>query len=554
MRAVRGTWQPRTTLAGVLRAVHPLLLLLLLHLVLTPPGASAAPASEAGASTSVVEPARRALESGVRLHRLANGMTFLLLERHAAPIFSGVIRLRVGGMDEEAGQSGLAHLFEHLAFKGTNRIGVRDATREPEILDAIEEQVSILVEEEGRVPPDPQRLSRARERLAELQKEHARLSVPNEFLELYTASGGVGLNASTNKDLTSYYISLPANRLELWCLMESERLRDGVVREFYPERDVVMEERRLRVEAQPFGVLHEALLARAFGDTPYGVPTVGRMDDLRRLRTAQALEFRRRHYRPENAVVALVGDFQIDQALRLISTYFGDWRGEAASAPPAAAAPPAEARAAGDPPPAGEPRQVRVEFDSEPYLLVGYEKPVHPHPDAAVFEVLEGLLTSGRTSLLYKDLVVERRMALEVFAFETPGQRRENLFVIGAIPQAPHSAAEVESAILEKLGELAASPVAQHDLEKVRNRFETSFLDGLSSNLGLALQLSHAQILLGDWREILRLLERVSRLGPEEVRTVASRYLTAGRRVTAELVPRAPPPPDGAAGGPQGQP
>lgn len=522
----------------------------------------AAPAARAG---SIAAPAARDLERGVRVHRLANGMTFLLLERRQAPIFSGVVRFRVGGMDEDPGRSGLAHLFEHLAFKGTTRIGVRDPAREEEILREVEERLSELEAERGEPQSEPARVKSLEERLAALEQEHRRLLVPNEFTEIYSAHGAVGLNASTDKDLTSYYVSLPANRLELWCLMESERLRDGVLRGFYTERDVVMEERRLRVETQPLGSLYEALLRAAYGDGPYGLPTVGLMEDLKRLRAPQALEFRRRHYRPENAVAALVGDFRTDEALQLIERYFGDWRGD-----PAGEGGPAPAPVAAGPPPSGpavrtadagvaagggapRPLRVDVEFASEPYLLVAFDKPIHPHPDAVTFDVLSDLLTGGRTSRLYRTLVVERQLALDLFAFEGPGQRRDNLFILGLIPQAPHGVAEVEAALLNELAELARSPVPEREIEKVRNRFQASFLRDLTSNSGLARQLSYYQILLGDWREMLRLVERAGRVGRAEVQAAARRYLAPDRRVAAAIVPKRPAGPAPGAGAGEGR-
>jgi predicted Zn-dependent peptidase len=507
------------------------------------PALAAAPEGE----SSVSAVAARALERDVRVHRLGTGMTFLLLPRRGAPVFSGVIQFKVGGLDEDRGQSGLAHLFEHLAFQGTTRIGGREAERERWLLDEIEELLRQLSAEESRSAPDGEKVGGLREKLAALKEEQRRLMVPNEFQQIYISNGAVGLNASTDKDFTRYYVSLPANRLELWFLMESERLRDGVLRDFYGERDVVMEERRLRVDTQPFGKLYEALLGAAFEGGPYAVPTIGYAEDLRKLLTADAVEFRRRHYRPENAVGALVGDFAVDEALRLIERYFGDWRvgaggGAAAGAVPAAATPPVpggQAGPAGPAPPAG-PRRVEVSFPSEPYLLIGFPKPVHPHPDAATFEVMEELLTGGRSARLYHSLVTERRMSLDIDAFQAPGQRLDNLFVIAAVPQAPHTSPQVESAILEELARLSSAPIAESELERVRSQFQADFIRALSSNLGMALQLAHYQSLFGDWSQLLRLLERVARVGAADVRAVAGRYLQASRRVTAELVPDRP--------------
>lgn len=475
----------------------------------------------------------QSLQREVRVHRVANGMTFILLERHEAPIFGGVIRFRVGGVDEDPGKSGLAHLFEHLAFKGTRTIGTREPDREALVLKELEEAVDQILAEENREPVDEQELEKARQHVLELKEAHQKLLIPEEFSQLYTANGATGLNATTNKDLTSYFVSLPANRLEFWCLMESERLRDGVLREFYSERDVVIEERLRGVETRPFGKLYEEFLIGAYGEAPYGIPIVGWLADLEGLRTADAEAFRARHYRPENAVAALVGDFKIPEAIRLIERYFGSWQ---VSGPSSGKKTVIDAD--GDPP--KRPVHVAVSFNSQPYLLVGFDKPAAPHPDAAAFEVLHELLEGGRSSLLYRSLVLERQVALNVFTFEGPGQRFDNLFIVGAIPQAPHSAADVEEAILEEFAQLAKAPVGEQELTKALNALRASFVNDLDSLLGLALELSYYQSLYGDWRQMLRSLEAALEVTPVDIQKLVARYLLAARRVGAELVPRPP--------------
>ncbi len=477
----------------------------------------------------------QSLKQQVKVHRLANGMTFILLERHDSPIFGGVIRFRVGGVDEDPGKSGLAHLFEHLAFKGTRHIGTREPDREATALKQLEEAVDQVLAGESREPVDEQKLEKARQRVTERQEAHRKLLVPEEFSQLYTANGAKGLNATTNKDLTSYFVSLPANRLEFWCLMESERLRDGVLREFYSERDVVIEERLRGVETRPFGKLYEEFLIGAYGEAPYGIPTVGWLGDLEGLRTADAEAFRARHYRPENAVAALVGDFKIPEAIRLIERYFGSWR--------VLGPVPGKKKvidADGDPP--ERPVRLEVPFNSQPYLLVGFDKPAAPHPDAAAFDVLHELLEGGRSSRLYRSLVLERQVALNVFTFEGPGQRFDNLFIVGAVSQGPHSAADVEEAILEEFAQLAKEPVGKQELTKALNALRASFVNDLDSLLGLALQLSYHQSLYGDWRQMLRSLEAALAVTPADIQKLAARYLLASRRVSAEIVPMSPAP------------
>jgi predicted Zn-dependent peptidase len=467
----------------------------------------------------------QALDGRVSRVTLDNGMRFLLLRRGTAPVFAANLRFKVGGADDPSGATGLAHLFEHMAFKGTSIIGTRDARREAEILDAQDRTVRDLHRELDRGPrADPARVKTLGEALADLTKRHQELVVKDELSQILSQNGAVGLNASTGQDLTSYVVSLPANRLELWCLIESARLRDPVLREFYSERDVVMEERRMRVENQPGGKLYEQLLLTAFQAHPYRVSPVGWMADLERLTRPAAAAFQRTYYTPGNAVAALVGDLDPAAAEGLIRKYF--------SGLPAGPPPPPVVTV--EPPQQGE-RRVTAEFDAEPRILIGFHKPTWPHPDDPVFGVIDGLLTSGRTGRLFRRLVLETRVASDVYSFQPPGDRFPNLFVVGADPRAPHTAAEAETAILAELRRLQDEPVGERELRKIRNQLEASYLYPLRSNAGLAGQLSFYEILLHDWRELLRYKEALLAVTPERVREVARRTFTASNRTVAVL-------------------
>jgi predicted Zn-dependent peptidase len=474
---------------------------------------------------------------------LDNGMRFLIVRRGTAPVFSANLRFKVGGVDDRAGATGLAHLFEHIAFKGTSTIGTRDAAREAEILDALDRVVRDLHRELDRgAAADPKHLESLRAEMESLKKRQDELSVKNEFMQILASNGAEGINASTGEDLTSYVVSLPSNRLELWCLLESARLRDPVLREFYSERDVVMEERRFRIDNQPQGKLYEQLLLAAFAAHPYRVSTVGWMSDLERLTRPQAMEFRRAYYVPNNAVAALVGDVDPAAAERLIRRYFG---GLPAGAPP----PPVITV---EPSQAGE-RRAAVEFDAEPEILVGFHKPTRPHPDDPVFGVIDALLTTGRTSRLFRALVLDSQVASQVYSFEAPGDRYPNLFVVGAEPRAPHTPAEVESGIERELKRLAEEPVPDREIQKIRNQLEASQIYPLRSNPGLASQISYFEILTGDWKEMLENYAAIKAVTPAQVRDVARRTFTPSNRTVAVLVgpaAAAPPVAPAAAAGP----
>jgi predicted Zn-dependent peptidase len=497
----------------------------------------------AAVSLPLAPPARaQALEGRVTRITLDNGMRFLLVRRGTAPVFSAILSFKVGGVDDPGGSTGLAHLFEHLAFKGTSTIGTKDARKEAEILDAMDAVVRDLHRELDRGPrADAPRLERLRGELESLRKRHQELVVKDELSQILTSNGAEGLNASTSEDLTSYTVSLPANRLELWCLLESARLRDPVLREFYSERDVVMEERRMRVENDPQGKLYEQLLLTAFQAHPYRVSTAGWMSDLERLTRPEGVAFHRTYYVPNNAVGALVGEVDPASAERLLKRYFGG----------IPAGPPPPGPVTIEPEQKGE-RRVSVDFEAEPQLMIAYHKASWPDPDDPVFEVIDSLLTAGRTSRLFRKLIVESRVASEIYSFQAPGDRYPNLFVIGANPLAPHTPAEVEAEILRELGRLAEEPAEERELRKIRNQLEASFLYTLRSNQGLASQLTYFESLAADWKELLRYNEAVKKVTAAQVQDVARRAFRPSNRTVAILT-RAPAERTPAAAAPDGR-
>lgn len=480
------------------------------------------------------------LESRVKELRLKNGMTFLLVNRPGAPVFSAVIGFRVGGVDDPKGMTGLAHVFEHMAFKGNKVIGTRDYRAEEKALRRVDEAAKELVAARNQPQPDPKEVQRLTERLEQLKAEAAKFVVTGEWDDIYSRNGATDLNASTGTDLTSYYVSLPSNRLELWALMESQRIADPVLREFYTERDVVVEERRQRSENDPDGALDEAFLAAAFKAHPYGVPIVGWTSDLLSLTRPDAERFHRTYYVPGNAVGAVVGDLDLEAAARVIERYFG-------AIPPGPPPPPVVTR---EPPQEGE-RRVEVFYEAEPYLVVGWHKPSPPSYDDFVFDVIRSLLSEGRTSRLYTSLVKEKRMATGIFAGSTPGDRYANIFEVGAAPIHPHTLAELEAAIDEEVEKLKKGDISAEELQKVKNQAEASFIRGLQSNMGLASQLAYFQTVMGDWRYLLKWRDTIRKITAEDVRRVANQYLTVGNRTVA-LRERPPAAAPGSASAPEG--
>ena len=481
-------------------------------------GASLVPSARAAATQDVEADGLPVVEL-----ELTNGMRFLVLPRHGAPTASFVVQYRIGGVNEVLGTTGIAHLLEHLLFKGTSTIGTRDAQAERLLfarMDVLQDSI-LAIEAAGN---DTLSLPSLRERIRAMESEARVYVLPNEFDRVLSTNGARGLNATTDWESTTYFVELPANRVELWFLMESERMRDPVFREFYSERDVVAEERRLRVETQPGGLLYEAHMSAAFTMHPYGQPVVGYMSDINRLSRSRVEDYYRRYYGPNNAVVAITGDVDPDQMLSWAEQYFGD-------IPPGDAPPPVLSR---EPAQRGE-RRVDVVFGAEPQVRIGWHVVAAAHPDTPALAILTTLLTGGRTSRLYRRLVTRERIATSVTSSIGPGIRFPQVFAVDATPRFPHSTLDVESAVYEEIEALRREPPSDVELERIRNQLEAGQVRRLTSNLGLAFQLAASASVFGDWRVTFEYANRLMAVTPSDVSRVVGTYFRRGNRTVATL-------------------
>jgi len=468
------------------------------------------------------------LAERVREHTLKNGMKLLLVERHTSPTVAAWIRYRVGSVDERSDERGIAHLLEHMLFKGTRTLGTSDYAAEKPLLEKIEVVAQQLTLEKAKGEKgDPVLVEKLEKELAELEKEAGRYVVKEEFAQIYNRHGGANYNAYTSKDGTTYLISLPSNKLELWAAIESDRMRSPVLREFYTERSVVMEERRRSYEAEPEGKLWETFLASAFNAHPMGQPVIGWMSDIQNLTRTKAESFLQRYYAPNNAIIAIVGDIDPEKTIALVERYFGH-------IPPGSPVPPV---AAEEPQQQGE-KRIEVVGDSGAELMVGFHKPTLPHRDDLIFDVIEMLLSNGRTSRLHRSLVVEKQLVSSIGAFTAPGHRYPNLFIISATPQAPHTSAEVEAAIYGELERLKSEPVSQRELEQILNRLEYEEARQMTSIGGLARNLTEYEAIAGSWRYLIEHRRQVAGVTPEDVQRVAKKYLIRENRIVGFITPQ----------------
>ncbi len=456
-------------------------------------------------------------ESRLTEFTLDNGLTFLVLERHEAPVVTCYTHANVGAVDEVKGITGLAHLFEHMAFKGTKTIGTTDYEAEAKIMARMDEIFEALRAERDTVGGrDPQRLAEIQQEFAQLQQAQQQYLVHDEFDEILKRAGGVGLNAGTGSDYTVYFVNLPSNKLELWMLLESDRFLNPVLREFYKEKNVVMEERRLRVDTQPVGKLLEDFLSTAYKAHPYGEPVIGHMSDVENIGRPQARAFFDKFYRPSNLTVAIVGDVDPAAVRRLAEQYF-------ARIP---SGPKPDSVVTVEPPQWG-PRRVVVEDPAQPFVLLGYHKPSINHADNAVFDALSDIVGQGRTSRLYRSLVRDKKIAMVASGFQgLPGNKYPGLFLFYAVPARGHTNEECEQALHAEIERLRSELVTPEELEKAKTRARATLVRQLDSNSGLAGELTFYQVLTGDWRNLFRQLDRIDKVTAEDIQRVANTYFT----------------------------
>jgi predicted Zn-dependent peptidase len=466
------------------------------------------------------------LENKVLSFTLDNGLKVLIFERHISPTVSFYIRHRVGAVDEENGRSGIAHLLEHMLFKGTKTIGTKNFFEEEKILKNISVTGGLLdFEIQKDKQADKNKIELLRNQLEELIKIHKTWIIENEIDRIYTENGAVDINASTGQDLTTYHVSLPSNRIELWARIEADRMTNPVFREFYSERKVIMEERKQRIESDPDGKLFELFFATAFIAHPYRHPIIGWPSDIAFLNVDETELFFKRYHAPNNTVIAVVGDIEPASTLDIIKKYFGHIPRQNIVRP----------HITEEPPQAGE-KRIEANLDANPQVLIGYHKPNMPDFDDYVFDVIDSLLSKGRTSRLYKVLVSEKNVAESIHTINgMPGSRFPNLFMISATPRHPHINSELEALIYSEIERLKTEPVSEKELEKIKNQLRADFIRSLDSNSGLAGTLSYFEALLGDYRYVTNHIRVIEKITSADISRVARKYLTSDNRTVALL-------------------
>ena len=469
-------------------------------------------------------------EKRITVKTLPNGLTLVICERPEAPVFSFYTLVDAGSSQDPMRKTGLAHMFEHMAFKGTDKIGTTDYAAEKIALEKVEAAyAAYIAESDKEVGRDETKLKELEKAWKDAIAEADKFVVPNQFGKIIEQSGGQDLNASTDYDETTYHYSLPTNRLELWAYLESERFLHPVMREFYKERNVVIEERRQRTDSNPIGRLLEQFEAASFEAHPYHRPTVGWMSDLNHFSATDAKHFFDEYYVPANMVVAVAGDIKAADAMPVLEKYFG--RLPSSHKPDEATT---------TEPPQNSERRVELKEQTQPLYLEGYHRPDYRTKDDAVYDAITDLMSEGRTSRLYRALVRDKKIASFSAGFSgLPGTKYPHLFAFYAFPLPGHTPQEVGEAIHVEIERLKKEDISDEELKMIKTRSKANLIRGLADNEGLASELATYQTRYGDWRELFRSVDRIDQVTKADIRRVANETFNDTNR-TVGVIQTAP--------------
>jgi predicted Zn-dependent peptidase len=462
----------------------------------------------------------------ITVKKLPNGLTILICERPEAPVFSFFTMVDAGSVQDPMRATGLAHMFEHMAFKGTDKIGTTDYAAEKPLLAKVEvAYAAYIAERDKEVGRDEAKLKQLEKAWKDAIAAADKYVKSNEFSKIVEQNGGEDVNASTSYDSTNYEYSLPGNRLELWAYLESERFLHPVLREFYKERDVVIEERRLRTDSNPIGRLIEQFTEEAFAAHPYHRPTVGWMSDLNSFSATDAQKFFDKYYVPSNMVVAISGDVKAAQALPILEKYFGRLPSR-----------PHPDEATTTEPPQNSERKVVLKEKSQPLYLEGYHRPDYRTKDDAVYDAITDLMSEGRTSRLFRALVRDKKIAAFSAGFSgLPGNKYPHLFAFYAFPLPGHTTQEVADAIHVEIERLKKEDISDDELKMIKTRTKASLIRGLAENSGLAQQLAFYQTRYGDWRELFTSVDRIDKVTKADIRRVANETFVDNNRTVGVI-------------------
>ena len=493
-----------------------------------PAKSSSKSAASKPAPASSTRTGLESLEKQVQSFTLPNGLQFLLVERHEAPVFSFRTVVNSGSANDQVGTTGLAHMMEHMAFKGTAIVGTKDFAAEKPLLDAEDAAYAKLLAERHKGARADTNAMKKLQADFEKSEEASRQEVePNAFVTMIERNGGQNVNAFTSNDATEYFYSLPSNRLELWSLLEGGRMAYPVFREFYKERDVVYEERRLRYESSPSGRLFWEFITAAFVAHPYGFGGIGYPSDLKSITREEGEEFYRKNYVAKNMCVAVVGDVKLDELKPIAEKYWSDVSDAPAPPPLDTVEPEQHAE-----------RRITLEDPAQPIVFIGWHIPAGGDPTYPAYEALASLLGGGDYARLNKVLVKEKKIAVDVSCFAGfPGEKYPNMLFLVLVPASGQDPVAVEQEAYQVMDEIQSSkPLKQEEVDGFKVRTRAGVIATADDNSDLAGNLAENQMFYGDWREFFRRAEQVQSLTVNDVMAAMKTSLVKSNRTVAMIV------------------
>ncbi len=464
-------------------------------------------------------------EERVTEFTLDNGLHFIIVERNVAPVAHFFSLVDVGSANEPVGNTGIAHIFEHMVFKGSHTIGTTNYEEEVQYINQMDDAYTAWLQEYNKFETDEERLAELWAVFEELQEKAGEFVVNNEFTQIIEREGATGVNAFASADATGYFYSLPQNKAELWFMLEADRFMNPVMREFYIEKDVIYEERRMRTDSNPFGRLLEEFAATAFSAHPYKNPVVGWPSDIRNTTIADAWDYHEKFYAPSSFTISIVGDVDPAEMRRLAEKYFG----------PMPYRDPAPELKVEEPTQRGERRFV-IEERSQPIYLEGYHTVNNQHPDYQALNLLGNILSSGRTSRLYRKMVVEDQSALQASALHGyPGSKYPGMFLAYVIPNQGVEMEDVEQTLRDEFQKIIDEGVTEEELERVRTNARAGLVRSLTSNQGIAQTMAFAHVNGGSWKTAFTNLDRLNEVTVEDIQRVAETYIKKSNRTVGMI-------------------
>jgi predicted Zn-dependent peptidase len=494
-------------------------------------------------SSSFAEDSQQRIQLDVKEFSLKNGMQFLVVERHATPQVACRIAIRAGSALEEAEKTGIAHLLEHMMFKGTNNFGTLDPVRDKALQEAIEAAYQEVLAEERKRNPDRIFIKSKLAEMEKLRAEVQQIYVPQAFSSQLGRNGAIGVNAYTSWDQTQYMMSVPSDMIEQWFSIVSEQLFEPAWREFYVEREVVLREWAYRYVNNPEGAAWLDLYSTAYNAHPYRNPTIGWKSDIERLSATDAQAYHRRYYNPTNAVCVLVGDVSVKEVRRLAGIYFERY-------PAGERAPEKVTR---EPAQGGHRRSIRfLKGARTPIVRIGFHAAAMGTDDFYALDVMTMVLSQGRGARMTQEIVNKGR-AVDAWAYN-PDNRYAGMIVLGGSPNEPEDIKKpgftekqkgeaylraceaLERTLLKEAEKLKTERVSDRELKRIKKLTHRDFLDRMRTNEALAGTLATLEVQTG-WQYLMTYLDRIEQITPEDVMRVAQEYLDNQGKTSIFVIP-----------------